>query len=93
MSQEKKYRWVSGSELSEMLKYTAFLYIYLDYNKYPISLVKADKSCFVSDTELCPHKYDYTYLIDENYENTIYIEAIKKTHKQPVGGTVDAPAV
>lgn len=89
MSSNKPFRTVTGAELKELLKKTEYLYVTVDSRRYCRSALRLDKSTFISDVELCTDQFSYKYLIDENYEQTIYIEQIIK---QPVGGTVDASA-
>lgn len=86
-------RWVTQAELEALVKKADYVYMWIDQDKYCRPLVLADKKTFVSNITNCSHRYDYRFLIDENYEGTIYVEQITRTEKQPTGGTVDTPGV
>lgn len=72
-----------GDKFKSIIKKAKYIYIALDMSRYCRAHVRLNR---VNATALvsCGDTYDYLFSLDMNYEDTVYIEKISRTLKNPL---------
>lgn len=89
---DKPARVVNQAEMKSLVNKAKYVYVLLQSDRYSCTFVPVDRSKFV-DHVCRSAEYDYQFVIDENYEDSIYVDKITRTLKQQAGETGDTPGV
>lgn len=79
-----------ADDFRKLVNEREYIYVFLDRKRYTrnaVKITKVEALALIAGEE----KYENSFVLDLEYENTIYIEHFHYTDIRPAGGTVDTP--